>query len=196
MGYFTRDDLPFYYTLADAFTICDAYHCSVLGPTDPNPSWRCRAPSTPPAGAGGEYLTMSPLPATASGYPGPVGLGFRVPCILMSPFTQGGFLATDVFDHTSTLRFIETLFGVPVPNLSPWRRSVTGDMTSALALGQPAATTIPPLPAAPLFEPVVDEQIILNAITGTFDEGDPYPPPLQNVMPVQETTPARPAPPR
>ena len=36
MGYFTRDELPFYYALADAFTICDAYHCSVLGPTDPN----------------------------------------------------------------------------------------------------------------------------------------------------------------
>ncbi|BBB61716.1 hypothetical protein UNDKW_3443 [Undibacterium sp. KW1] len=27
MGYFDRGDLPFYYALADAFTICDAYHC-------------------------------------------------------------------------------------------------------------------------------------------------------------------------
>ena len=36
MGYFTRDDLPFYYALADAFTICDAYHCSIFGPTSPN----------------------------------------------------------------------------------------------------------------------------------------------------------------
>ncbi len=36
MGYFRRDDLPFYYALADAFTTCDAYHCSVFGPTDPN----------------------------------------------------------------------------------------------------------------------------------------------------------------
>ena len=36
MGYFTREDLPFYYALADAFTICDAYHCSVFGPTNPN----------------------------------------------------------------------------------------------------------------------------------------------------------------
>ncbi|MGH7683387.1 MAG: phospholipase C, partial [Vulcanimicrobiaceae bacterium] len=36
MGYYTRDDLPFYYALADAFTICDSYHCSVLGPTFPN----------------------------------------------------------------------------------------------------------------------------------------------------------------
>ncbi|MBL8507882.1 MAG: phospholipase C, phosphocholine-specific, partial [Chitinimonas sp.] len=36
MGYFNRADLPFYYALADAFTVCDAYHCSVFGPTDPN----------------------------------------------------------------------------------------------------------------------------------------------------------------
>ncbi len=36
MGYFTRAELPFYHSLADAFTICDGYHCSVLGPTDPN----------------------------------------------------------------------------------------------------------------------------------------------------------------
>jgi phospholipase C len=37
MGYFTRSDIPFYYALADAFTICDAYHCSVLGPDGPQP---------------------------------------------------------------------------------------------------------------------------------------------------------------
>ena len=36
MGYYTRADVPFYHALADAFTICDGYHCSVLGPTDPN----------------------------------------------------------------------------------------------------------------------------------------------------------------
>ncbi len=36
MGYYTRADLPFYYALADAYTICDGYHCSVIGPTDPN----------------------------------------------------------------------------------------------------------------------------------------------------------------
>src|ERR1700677_1251637 len=35
MGYYTRSELPFYYALADAFTLCDGYHCSVLGPTDP-----------------------------------------------------------------------------------------------------------------------------------------------------------------
>ena len=36
MGYYERADLPFYYALADAFTLCDAYHCSILGPTHPN----------------------------------------------------------------------------------------------------------------------------------------------------------------
>ena len=36
MGYFDRGDLAFYHALADAFTICDAYHCSIFGPTNPN----------------------------------------------------------------------------------------------------------------------------------------------------------------
>ena len=36
MGYLTREDLPFYYALADAFTLCDGYHASVMGPTHPN----------------------------------------------------------------------------------------------------------------------------------------------------------------
>jgi phospholipase C len=36
MAYLTRDDIPFHYQLADSFTICDAYHCSLMGATDPN----------------------------------------------------------------------------------------------------------------------------------------------------------------
>jgi phospholipase C len=153
-------------------------------------------PPTPPPGTEGEYLTMSPLPADASGVIGPVGLGFRVPCILMSPFTRGGYLSSDVFDHTSTLRLMETLFGAEVPNLSAWRRSITGDMTSALALGQLPDQSLPELPNAPLIEPLVDKQVILNALVGTFDKGVPYPPPTENVMPVQETSPLRPSPPQ
>ena len=35
-GLFHPRRLPFYYALADAFTICDAYHCSIFGPTNPN----------------------------------------------------------------------------------------------------------------------------------------------------------------
>jgi phospholipase C len=153
-------------------------------------------PPVAPAGTPGEYLTVSPLPSTASGIAGPVGLGFRVPCILMSPFTRGGFLASDTFDHTSTLRFIETRFGVTVPNLSVWRRGAVGDLTSALALGQGAVDAKPALPPAPLLNVQVDEEVIANALLGTVDEGIPYPPPTSNVMPTQATTPVRSAPPQ
>jgi phospholipase C len=154
------------------------------------------APPVAPDGTEGEYLSMSPLPAEAVGVAGPVGLGFRVPCFVMSPFSRGGYLASETFDHTSTLRLIETLFGVEVPNLTPWRRGVTGDMTSALALGLPPNYTIPVLPDASLTVPLVDEQVIVNSLFGTVDEGIPYPPPTQNVMPVQESSPPRPAPPQ
>jgi phospholipase C len=154
-------------------------------------------PPTAPAGTPGEYLSVNPLPSTASGIAGPVGLGFRVPCILMSPFTRGGFLASETFDHTSTLRFLETRFGVSVPNLSAWRRSITGDLTSALALGRAPINAKPFLPAAPLTQPQVDEEIIANALLGTFaDAGIPYPPPTSNVMPSQALFPHRSAPPQ
>src|SRR5260221_335382 len=36
MSYLTRKDIPYHYALADAFTVCDAYYCSLMGPTDPN----------------------------------------------------------------------------------------------------------------------------------------------------------------
>src|SRR5580658_2076409 len=36
LGYYTRADIPFYYALADAFTICDQHFCSSLTPTTPN----------------------------------------------------------------------------------------------------------------------------------------------------------------
>jgi phospholipase C len=153
-------------------------------------------PPVPPPGTPGEYLSMSPLPARAGGIVGPVGLGFRVPCLLMSPFTTGGYTATEVFDHTSTLLLLETLFGVTAPNVSEWRRRTVGDMTSALALGQPAQPVPPVLPDASLVVPMVDEEVVVNALTGTFDEGFSYPPPPANAMPVQETTPRRPAPPQ
>jgi len=153
-------------------------------------------PPVPPPRTPGEYLSMSPLPSTAAGIAGPVGLGFRVPCILMSPFTMGGYTATEVFDHTSTLFLLEKLFGVTVPNVSNWRRGTVGDLTSALALGKPAQAVPPILPDASLTVPVVDEEVVVNALTGTFDDGFTYAPPTRNDMPVQEASPPRPAPPR
>src|SRR5580698_3661356 len=69
-------------------------------------------PPTAPAGTAGEYLTVSSLPADAGGIRGPVGMGFRVPMLVISPFSRGGYVASGVFDHTSQLRFLEARFGV------------------------------------------------------------------------------------
>lgn len=66
------------------------------------------APPTAPKGTAGEELTSSPLPEDAGGTAGPIGLGFRVPGIVISPFSRGGHICSDVFDHTSLLRFLET----------------------------------------------------------------------------------------
>ncbi|MBS1101425.1 phospholipase C, phosphocholine-specific [Gluconobacter sp. Dm-62] len=60
----------------------------------------------------------------------PVGLGPRVPAIVISPWTKGGWVNSQLFDHTSVLRFLEARFGVPAPNITPWRRTVCGDLTS------------------------------------------------------------------
>jgi len=300
MGYYRRSDIPFYYALADAFTICDAYHCSVIGPTDPNRlyfmsgmidpdgahggplvqtnltgrngvfswttmperlsahgvswkvytdtssgsggildnvltyfkqysagsklaklgleptfpqdflsdvahgrlphvSWLCPSifssehpgyasalggegvvrqvlealvshpkvwrktalfinwdenggffdhvkPPTPPPGTKGEYLTVSTLPDSAKGVRGPIGLGFRVPMLVVSPFSRGGLVCSDTFDHTSTLRFLEARFGVEVPNLSAWRRKTCGDLTAAFDFASPPSFGRPRLP--------------------------------------------------
>ncbi|WP_225447093.1 phospholipase C [Streptacidiphilus sp. PB12-B1b] len=348
MGYYTRQDLPFYYALADAFTVCDGYFCSVLGPTDPNRlmlmsasidpegaaggpvvetfgnrlaeygklswetmperllaagvSWKvyndpvglfalsplpyfknyndpfsvtglelvgraltptypgdfssdvakgtlpsvswiippvaeCEHPAAPPeygeyfvqqvlatlvsnpevwaqtalfivydenggffdhvtpptapAGTPGEWLTS--LPSAADGVDGPIGLGFRTPALLVSPFSAGGYRYSGTLDHTSVLRFIETRFGVEVPNLSAWRRAATGDFTGALNLAAVPVTAVPPLPPVSLGDTSAAEQAVLNALAGTLDVGIPYPLPDSNAMPEQETTPTRPS---
>jgi phospholipase C len=67
----------------------------------------------------------------------PLGLGVRVPAIIVSPWSRGGFVCSEVFDHTSTLRFLEARFGVAEPNISDWRRAVCGDLTSALDFKSP-----------------------------------------------------------
>jgi phospholipase C len=269
MGYYTRQDLPFHFALADAFTVCDMYFCSALGPTNPNRlflwsgtndpngrnggpvidnsetppytwttyperlqaagiSWRVYkqtddydddalawfkqyqdapkssplyvnglmarplsafaddvasghlpqvswiiAPAaqsehpsyTPAAGAELTYGYLkaladhpkvwsktvfflnydendgffdhvrppTPPPGTPDEYAFglPTGLGFRVPMIVISPWSTGGYVCSEVSDHTSTLRFLERRFGVMEPNISMWRRRTCGDLTSA-----------------------------------------------------------------
>jgi phospholipase C len=61
----------------------------------------------------------------------PYGLGPRVPLYVISPWSKGGWVNSEVFDHTSVIRFLERRFGVIEPNISAWRRAVCGDLTSA-----------------------------------------------------------------
>lgn len=67
-------------------------------------------PPTAPPGTPGEYLTAPavPDPTVIGAIAGPIGLGFRVPMLIVSPFVRGGFVSSDLFDHTSVLRFLET----------------------------------------------------------------------------------------
>ncbi len=271
MGYFRRQDLPWYYALADEFTVCDSWFCSVLGPTNPNryysmtgtidpantgggpaidnsgkhytwetyperlqkagiswqvyqqdddygdncienfrqfqglpksdPLWRRGVRTTEvrdfvaDAKAGNlpqvswivapERQSEHPVWAPADGQayvarhvqaimdnpklwaktvfilsydenggffdhvpppvpdPGtrdefvkgqPIGLGARVPGLILSPWSRGGHVNSDVFDHTSTLRFLEERFGVEAPLISAWRRETCGDLTSTLSM--------------------------------------------------------------
>ena len=275
MGYYKRDDIPFHFALAESFTVCDAYFCSLLGPTWPNRlyhwtgtidpnglaggpvtsnvipspfrwttyperltkagvSWHVyqqeddyatnplewfqsfqdskpgdalyehgmtigpadqfardaindRLPTvswiiptsgqsehpdyTPAAGA--DFLArqldaiaanpevwrktvfiinydendglfdhmVPPMPPTGTPdeFVGgvPIGAGVRVPCLIVSPWTQGGYVAGEPFDHTSVLRFLERITGVRETNISDWRRKTFGDLTSALGFAKP-----------------------------------------------------------
>jgi phospholipase C len=69
----------------------------------------------------------------------PIGLGFRVPAVVVSPWSAGGRVCSDVLDHTSLIRIIERRFGVREPNISAFRRQSCGDFTTALRFSGPAA---------------------------------------------------------
>ncbi|MEA2542459.1 MAG: phospholipase [Acidobacteriaceae bacterium] len=143
------------------------------------------APVTAPPGTPGEYVTAAAVPdPTVVGNPailGPIGLGFRVPMLVISPFSRGGFVSSDLFDHTSLLRFLETRFGAEVPNLSAWRRAAVGDLTSAFNFAKPDQS-IPALPATvPAIQQVLSQ--CLASLAGTT----PYPLPNPQAIPLQES---------
>ncbi len=91
-------------------------------------------------------------PGTPGEYSGstPIGYGARVPGILVSPWTRGGWVGSEVFDHTSIIRFLETwtaAIGTPAlsTTITPWRRAISGDLTSAMDFAHPVVD-IPALP--------------------------------------------------
>jgi phospholipase C len=91
-------------------------------------------------------------PGGSNGVVGQYGLGVRVPLLVVSPWSKGGWVCSEVFDHTSLIRFIEARFGVDEPNLTPWRRAVCGDLTSAFDFGS-ASDRFPPLPPVDAYKP-------------------------------------------
>jgi len=98
-----------------------------------------------------EYYTQ-PLPARMPPDQQPpqdgevYGPGPRVPLWVISPWSRGGWVNSQVFDHTSVLRFLEARFDVKEPNISPFRRAVNGDLTSAFNFAFPNDELLPTLP--------------------------------------------------
>jgi phospholipase C len=92
-------------------------------------------PPVPPPATPGEFVKKVPI-----------GAGFRVPCIIVSPWTAGGWVSSEPLDHTSVLRFLEKWTGVEEPNITKWRRDTFGDMTSAFRFDGPPAAHPPQLP--------------------------------------------------
>lgn len=121
---------------------------------------------------------------TGSHGDGHYGLGPRVPMFVVSPWSVGGWVSSETFDHTSILRFMEERFGVAEPNITPWRRALCGDLTSAFDFSRTAEP--PVLPDTSGWEPADRER-----------HPDYVPKaPANGSMPTQErgTRPARPTP--
>lgn len=85
---------------------------------------------------------------TISGSVRPWGLGPRVPLYVVSPWSRGGWVNSQVADHTSVGMFLEQRFGVTVPAISPWHRAVCSDLTSCFDFETPNAPAFPDLPSA------------------------------------------------
>jgi phospholipase C len=114
-------------------------------------------PPTPSIEDYPEEFVHLPSPKGTPGGGLPVGGGFRVPAWIISPWTVGGNVFSEVSDHTSGLQFIEAVAGaggfggvgsVTFPNISRWRRATFGDFTRALRPG-----AVQPAPSNPQFDP-------------------------------------------
>jgi len=105
---------------------------------------------------------------------------------VVSPWSKGGWVSSELFDHTSVIRFLEARFGVMEPNIGPWRRAVCGDLTSAFDFVGAGDGTMPALPDVSMAGAVVAVQSKL-----------PVPaPPVESEKLFQEpgTRPSRPLP--
>jgi phospholipase C len=156
----------------------DGFFDHIVPPTPP----QSRAEGISTVGATNELFTGSSYYPAASNTAGPYGLGVRVPMIVISPWSKGGWVNSQVFDHTSLIRFLERRFGVLEPNITQWRRAVTGDLTSAFNFESPNDAVIA-LPSTASYQPLNQNR---------YPDYVPTPPSNQS-LPEQEpgTRPAR-----
>jgi phospholipase C len=115
-------------------------------------------PRTPAHGRSTVPTTNELFPGDSQHPAGPYGLGMRVPMIIVSPWTRGGWVNSQVFDHTSLIRFLEARFATGRPglvesNITPWRRAVVGDLTSAFDFRTPNTSRRIDLPDTDEFKP-------------------------------------------
>jgi phospholipase C len=121
------------------------------------------------------------FPGSAEYPTGPYGMGVRVPMLVISPWSKGGYVNSQVFDHTSIIRFLEQRFGagkagLEETNITPWRRAVAGDLTSAFNFATPNDATVP-LPSTVAYQPPDNQR---------HPDYVPVPPAVQ-ALPQQET---------
>lgn len=79
--------------------------------------------------------------------PAPIGMGFRVPLLVVSPWSRGNIVVSETFDHTSTIQLLEERFGFTCPNISPWRRAVAGNLLAAFDFDSAPDYSWPDLPS-------------------------------------------------
>jgi phospholipase C len=77
--------------------------------------------------------------------------------IVISPWSKGGWVCSELFDHTSLIRFIERRFASGRPdliesNITAWRRTICGDLTAAFDFKEPDARRVK-LPDTAAYEP-------------------------------------------
>jgi phospholipase C len=145
------------------------------------------SPPTAPPGTAGEWLTAKDISPRTEGIRGPLGLGVRVPLLVISPFSRGNHIAHETFDHTSQLKFLEQRFGIHVSNISHWRRKTVGDLTSTLFRSR-TIVKVPPLDPAPeLGAPIASGPCSESNQEAEFIGGsDPVLPTKEQRMPTQD----------
>ena len=129
----------------------DGYFDHLPSPSAPSPAGDgtfAGKTTLPDADLAPEYFTQAAPPGSTK-QPAPdgrvYGPGPRVPMYVISPWSRGGWVNSQAFDHTSVIRFIEACFGVKEPNIGAFRRTVCGDLTSAFNFANPNDEPLPTL---------------------------------------------------